>query len=132
MNGRINVRTGRRVEMVDITDRINSLLADFKADEGICVVFVTHTTAGLTINENADPAVQKDIEAGLERIAPKNAGYRHAEGNSDSHIKTSLFGPSLSIIVQGGCLVLGTWQSVFFCEFDGPRSRTALIKYIPG
>ncbi|MFH1538057.1 MAG: secondary thiamine-phosphate synthase enzyme YjbQ [bacterium] len=132
MINKINVRTGSRFEMVDITDRVNSVLRDLKAGEGICTIFVTHTTAGVTINENADPAVPKDIESGLERIAPKDAGYRHAEGNSDSHIKSSLVGPSLSVLVQGGRLVLGTWQSVFFCEFDGPRSRSALVKYIPG
>lgn len=132
MISKINVRTSRRVEMVDITDKINGVLRELKADEGTCTVFVTHTTAGVTINENADPAVPIDIESGLERIAPKDAGYRHAEGNSDSHIKSSLVGPSLVVLVQGGRLVLGTWQSVFFCDFDGPRSRTALVKYIPG
>lgn len=132
MLSRINVRTSSRFEMVDITEKINAILREQNADEGICTVFVMHTTAGVTINENADPAVPSDIGMGLERIAPRDAGYRHVEGNSDSHIKSSLVGPSMTVPVQGGRLVLGTWQSVFFCEFDGPRSRTALVKYMQG
>ncbi|MEW6201163.1 MAG: secondary thiamine-phosphate synthase enzyme YjbQ, partial [bacterium] len=112
--------------------QVNEMLRELRADDGLCTVFVTHTTAGVTINENADPAVPMDIEMGLDRIAPERAGYRHAEGNSPAHIKTSLVGPSMTVPVEKGRLVLGTWQSVFFCEFDGPRHRTALVKYIKG
>lgn len=129
---RISVRTQRQVEMIDITPRVNEMLRELKADDGICVVFVTHTTAGITINENADPAVPMDILMGLDRIAPERGGYRHSEGNSPAHIKTSIVGPSLTVVVENGRLVLGTWQSVFLCEFDGPRTRTAIVKYIKG
>jgi len=118
--------------MIDITPRVNEMLRELKADDGICVVFVTHTTAGITINENADPAVPMDILMGLDRIAPERGGYRHSEGNSPAHIKTSIVGPSLTVVVENGRLVLGTWQSVFLCEFDGPRTRTAIVKYIKG
>ncbi|MEW5946771.1 MAG: secondary thiamine-phosphate synthase enzyme YjbQ [bacterium] len=129
---RLSVKTSRRQEMIDITPRVNEALRKAGARDGICVIFVTHTTAGVTINENADPAVGADIEAGLDRIAPEGAGYRHAEGNSPAHIKSTVVGPSITVPVAGGRLTLGTWQSVFLCEFDGPRTRTAVVSFIKG
>lgn len=118
--------------MIDVTDRVKSALRSCGADSGICVVFVSHTTAGVTINENADPDVQRDLLYGLEKIAPMDRGYRHSEGNSDSHIKATLTGSSVTCIVENGSLILGTWQSIFFCEYDGPRKRTVYVKYIKG
>lgn len=118
--------------MIDITKRVESVLHSSGADSGICVVFVYHTTAGVTINENADPDVQRDLLYGLEKIAPMDRGYRHAEGNSDSHIKATLTGSSVTCIIENGNLILGTWQSIFFCEYDGPRKRTVYVKYIKG
>ena len=116
--------------MLDITARIQEAVARSKVADGICVAFSPHTTAGLTINENADPSVQSDITATLNRLIPEGAGYTHAEGNSDSHIKSSLFGQSLSIFVEDGRLVLGTWQGVYFCEADGPRQREVWVKVL--
>lgn len=118
--------------MVDITSDVLKELQKMGADEGLCCVYVSHTTAGVTINENADPAVPKDIIQGLDTIAPLRANYKHMEGNSAAHIKSSLVGASETVIVQGGRLVLGTWQSLFFCEFDGPRNRNVYVKYIKG
>ncbi len=118
--------------MIDITAEIISALREMGATDGICTIYVTHTTAGVTINENADPDVVKDLLMGLERIAPQNGGYRHNEGNSAGHIKSTLTGVTAQLIIAGGTPVLGTWQSVFFCEFDGPRQRTVCLKYIQG
>ena len=132
MTGKITVRTAARCQMIDITREVEAELKKMGADEGLCSVYVTHTTAGVTINENADPDVVRDLLMGLEKIAPDRGDYRHAEGNSPAHIKSSLVGASATVLVSGGRLVLGTWQSVFFCEFDGPRNRTALEKYIRG
>jgi secondary thiamine-phosphate synthase enzyme len=126
----LNVPTASRSEMVDITSLIQKEVAESGMTDGICLVYVPHTTAGMTINEGADPAVCHDILSQLSKVAPAGAGYRHMEGNADSHIKASLMGSSVSIIVEKGRLVLGTWQKVFFCEFDGPRSRRAYIKLI--
>jgi secondary thiamine-phosphate synthase enzyme len=113
--------------MIDITDRVAALVSQSGIREGICHVFVPHTTAAVTINENADPDVQRDILASLDRMVPLDDGYRHGEGNSAAHVKASLFGASQSVWVEGGRLVLGTWQSLFFCEFDGPRTRRVLV-----
>ena len=132
MLGKFNVRTGRQSEMIDITREVRGQLKEFGAGDGICCVYVSHTTAGVTINENADPDVPRDILYGLDRIAPLRADYRHAEGNSAAHIKSSLVGSSASVIVESGKLVLGTWQSIFFCEFDGPRTRSVYVKYLKG
>ena len=118
--------------MVDITEKVQSCLNQDKADDGLCVVFCPHTTAGLTINENADPDVKNDITKALHALVPEGADYSHAEGNSDSHIKSSLLGSSLSIIVSGGKLQLGTWQGIFFCESDGPRQREVWVKILKG
>jgi secondary thiamine-phosphate synthase enzyme len=126
------VKTTGRCEMIDITDRVAALVGESGIRDGICHVFVPHTTAAVTINENADPDVPLDILASLERIAPLSGGYRHAEGNAAAHIKASLFGSSQTVLVEGGRLVLGTWQSLFFCEFDGPRTRQVLVRLIAG
>jgi secondary thiamine-phosphate synthase enzyme len=114
--------------MVDITSQVQNEVSKGNLDDGLCVVYVPHTTAGITINEGADPAVCKDILNKLNDLVPANAGYRHMEGNADSHIKTSLMGSSVTVIVENGRLVLGTWQKIFFCEFDGPRSRKVFVK----
>ena len=124
----VNVKTGARIEMVDITSLIQKEVSRFGIKEGVCTVYVPHTTAGITINEGADPSVCHDITTKLSALVPYNAGYRHMEGNADSHIKASLIGSSVSVIVEEGRLALGTWQKIFFCEFDGPRSRKVLLR----
>jgi secondary thiamine-phosphate synthase enzyme len=126
----LQVNTERRNQMVDITARIQKLVSDSNIAEGRVEIFVPHTTAAVTINENADPSVQSDILQYLERLIPQRAGFRHAEGNSDAHIKASLVGPNLTVHVSGGGLLLGTWQGIYFCEFDGPRSRKVIVKII--
>jgi secondary thiamine-phosphate synthase enzyme len=123
-----SVKTSARSEMIDITSSVQKELSKAGAVDGICMVYVPHTTAGVTINEGADPAVCRDIMGKLNDLIPQGAGYRHTEGNADSHIKASLTGSSVSVIVEGGRLVLGTWQKIFFCEFDGPRSRKVYVK----
>jgi secondary thiamine-phosphate synthase enzyme len=123
MPASINVKTRSRIEMVDITSLVQKEISKSKTSDGLCLVYVPHTTAGITINEGADPAVCKDILDKLNELVPANAGYRHMEGNADSHIKASLMGSSVHVMVENGHLVLGTWQKIFFCEFDGPRSR---------
>jgi secondary thiamine-phosphate synthase enzyme len=128
MPATISIRTGSRTEMVDITSSVQGEVSKGGVTEGICVVYVPHTTAGLTINEGADPDVCRDIMDNLNRLVPQGAGYRHVEGNADSHIKASLVGSSVSVLVEGGRLVLGTWQKIFFCEFDGPRSRKVFVQ----
>jgi len=125
------VRTGSRFEMIDITGEISAILKKSGMREGVCHLFVPHTTAAVTINENADPDVPKDILAELDKIVPLHDAYRHMEGNSAAHIKASLFGASETLLVEGGSLILGTWQSVFFCEFDGPRTRKVLVECVP-
>jgi secondary thiamine-phosphate synthase enzyme len=124
--------TGARCEMIDITDRVAALVGKSGISNGICHVFVPHTTAAVTINENADPDVQQDILASLDRIVPLDDGYRHGEGNSAAHIKATLCGSSQAVFIEGGRLVLGTWQSLFFCEFDGPRTRRVLVEVAKG
>jgi len=120
----IKVRSHQREELVEFTDQVQDELKKSGEQEGICFLYVQHTTAGLTVNENADPDVRRDLLAKLQSLIPKSEPfYRHDEGNSDSHLKTSLFGPSLTVIVTGGKLLLGRWQGIFFCEWDGPRSR---------
>lgn len=130
---KISIKTNQRVELVDITQRTQDIVKRKKVKDGVCFLFCPHTTAGLTINENADPSVQRDIVNSLNRLIPEGDGYSHAEGNSDSHIKASLFGPSLTIFVEAGQLKLGTWQGIYFCEGDGPRVREIWVKVInPG
>jgi secondary thiamine-phosphate synthase enzyme len=125
---KITVPTSVHAEMIDITAPVQEALAQSGVKSGLCVVFVPHTTAGITINENADPDVQRDILAQMEKIAPQKGDYRHNEGNSAGHVKTSLFGSSVTIPVEDGRLCLGTWQAIYFCEFDGPRQRQAWIQ----
>lgn len=127
-----SLRTARRVQFLDITSEVRKSVRESGVAEGICVVHVPHTTAAVTINENADPDVTRDMEKQLAEIVPPHHGYAHSEGNSDSHIKTTLTGPSLTLIVHGGDLVLGTWQGIYFCEYDGPRSRHFFVKCIAG
>ena len=123
------VRTSRRSDMVEITDRVQQVVSRSSVREGAAVLQSLHTTAGLTINENADPDVVHDVLGKLERLVPhEEPFYRHAEGNSDSHLKTSFFGPSLTVLVNEGRLVLGQWQGVFLCEFDGPRERRLAVQ----
>ncbi|TMF54242.1 MAG: YjbQ family protein [Chloroflexi bacterium] len=117
------VRTRRRAELVDITERVAEAVARSGIADGTCHVFVPHTTAGVTINEGADPDVAADIESHMTELVPKEAAFEHAEGNSDSHIKTALVGASCTAPVRGGKLALGTWQAIFLCEWDGPRTR---------
>jgi secondary thiamine-phosphate synthase enzyme len=127
---RISLKTNKRIELIDITDKVQSVVAKSQVKDGVCFVFCPHTTAGLTINENADPSVQKDIISALNKLVPANAGYQHCEGNSDSHIKSSLLGSSLNVFVETGQLTLGTWQGIYFCEGDGPRTREVWVKII--
>jgi len=129
---KISLKTNSRVELIDITGQIEAALSKAKVKEGICFVFCPHTTAGLTINENADPSVREDIIRSLNKLIPAHAGYAHSEGNSDSHIKSSLFGSSLNIFIESGRLALGHWQGVYFCESDGPRAREVWVKMIGG
>ena len=126
----ISLGTRSRVEMIDITAAIQKAIGEEKIEEGICLVYTPHTTAAITINENADPDVRRDILAALDRAVPFSANYRHAEGNSAAHVKSSMVGASELIIIEKGRLVLGTWQSIFFCEFDGPRTRKFFISII--
>jgi secondary thiamine-phosphate synthase enzyme len=124
----IGLQTRTRTDMVDITSLVQKEISKTGIENGVCVVYVPHTTAGVTINEGADPAVCEDILTKLNELVPAHAGYRHTEGNADSHIKASLMGSSVTVLVEKGRLVLGTWQKIFFCEFDGPRSRKLYIK----
>ncbi len=126
----IRINTSKHCELIDITSKVETVLKKSKVKNGFCIVFCPHTTAGLTINENADPSVKKDMLGYLERSVPANAGYSHSEGNSDGHIKGSLMGSSLNIIIEDNILVLGTWQGIYFCEFDGPRSREVYVKIV--
>jgi len=125
------VPTSSRSQMVDITARVREVVRRAGVSGGACIVYVPHTTAGVTVNENADPAVAADILEQLEKLVPRGS-YRHREGNADSHIKASLMGFSLTLPVEYGDISLGTWQGVFLCEFDGPRRRTVKVKVIPG
>jgi secondary thiamine-phosphate synthase enzyme len=129
--GEISVRTERRTQLLDVTAGVAKLVRDAGVQSGICYVYVPHTTAGVLINENNDPAVAADIEAALARLIPQNAIYRHAEGNADAHIKTALVGSSATIFISEGRLQLGRWQGIFFCEFDGPRTRRLRVKIVP-
>ncbi len=126
----VEVKTQSRVEFIDITGRIEAVLEESGVKEGICLIFVPHTTAGVTINENADSDVVHDMLKGLEEIVPFSNRYLHREGNSAAHIKASLIGSSESVIIENGRLRLGTWQGIYFCEFDGPRTRKVSVKII--
>ena len=127
----LTLRTGNRTELLDITDSLTKLVRGSKVRSGLLTVFVPHTTAAVTINENADPSVQQDILQELNRLIPFQGPYRHTEGNSAAHVKSSLVNPSQVILIEDGKLAMGTWQGVYFCEFDGPRTRKIWIKIIP-
>lgn len=127
----IRVRTTARSEMVEITEEVQEIVSRGGVRDGVAVVQSLHTTAAITINENADPFVVDDVLGKLERLIPREERfYQHAEGNSDSHLKTSFFGPSVTVIVSGGRLVLGTWQGIYLCEFDGPRERRIAVQLL--
>ena len=123
-----SLTTKKQVQMIDMTPAVKKAVAESGVKEGLCTVFVPHTTAGVTINENADPDVPRDMLMEIEKIVPLDDGYAHSEGNSAAHIKSTLFGCSANVIVADGQLCLGTWQSVFFCEFDGPRERNVWVQ----
>lgn len=127
----LDVKTSRRTQLVDVTATVQRVVAESGVVTGICHLYVPHTTAGVTINENADPDVPRDIEATLDKLVPKDAGYKHFEGNADSHIKSTLVGVSQSVEIEDGRLALGRWQAIFFCEFDGPRARQLRVKIVP-
>lgn len=126
----ISIRTSSRSDLKNITGEVAAVVSATGLSQGVCVVFVAHTTAGVTINENADPAVRDDIETALDRMVPWNGPYRHSEGNSAAHLKATLVGSSVTIPVSEGHLALGTWQGVFFCEFDGPRTRHVYVQVL--
>ncbi len=127
----ISVRTRSRSELLDITGQLSRLLRESKVADGLMVVFVPHTTAAVTINENADPSVQHDILTALDRLVPHAGSYTHSEGNSAAHIQSTLVGSSQTLFFQNGRLALGTWQGVYVCEFDGPRTRKIWVKILP-
>lgn len=124
-----SIRTNQQVELVKLTGQVQKLLEESGIQKGICHVYIPHTTAGITINEGADPDVVRDMIMELNKIVPFEDGYRHAEGNSAAHIKASMMGSSVAVIIENGKLVLGTWQAIFFCEFDGPRTRRVLVRF---
>ncbi|PKM83704.1 MAG: hypothetical protein CVU88_01620 [Firmicutes bacterium HGW-Firmicutes-13] len=126
----IDVNTTQRTQFIDLTYQVERLVKEEGIEDGVCCLYVPHTTAGLTINENADPAVVQDIINTLNNLIPFEGNYRHMEGNSAAHIKASMMGSSINILVRGGKLILGTWQGAYFCEFDGPRSRKVFAKFI--
>lgn len=128
----IKVRTKNRTDLIDITYEIQQAITKSNVQSGYCIVYVPHTTAGIFINENADPTVCSDISKTLDRLVPWKSDYQHLEGNSAAHIKSVITGTSVNIIIDKGKLILGTWQGVFFAEFDGPRDRTIIIKIIEG
>ncbi len=128
----ITLRTPQRTELIDITDRVQDCLQRMKAQDGLCFVYVPHTTAGVTINEHADPDVAHDLLVTLNKLVPfDDPEYRHGEGNSAAHVKASLLGSSVQVPVKAGQLVLGTWQGIFFGEFDGPRQRQVQVSFVP-
>lgn len=128
-----SIRTRHRSEMIDVTDRVQKAVAEAGVKDGIAIVYIPHTTAAVTINENADPDVKHDLLKKLEELIPKRENYyQHGEGNSDSHLKTQLTGNSVMVMIDAGKLVLGTWQGIYFCEFDGPREREMHIKIMEG
>jgi secondary thiamine-phosphate synthase enzyme len=127
----LQVRTARRTEMRDVTDEVETAVRESGCSDGVCHLYVPHTTAGVTINEGYDPAVAQDIAAAFDRLVPRVANSAHAEGNSDSHIKTALVGSSETVCIVGGNIALGRWQRIFFAEFDGPRNRELRVKIVP-
>jgi len=124
----IEVKSRARTELIDITADVTELVRKANVNNGVCYLFVLHTTAGITVNEGADPAVQRDMNTFLTRLVPNDPYFTHSEGNSDAHIKSTLVGTSQLLLIDNGKLLLGTWQSVYFCEFDGPRQRRIAVK----
>jgi secondary thiamine-phosphate synthase enzyme len=127
---KISIKTSSHTDFIDITPKVREVVKQSKVEEGICVIYVPHTTAGVFINENADPDVVYDVKNHLEKLVPWINNYKHLEGNAAAHIKSILTGNSISVIIDKGDLVLGTWQGIFFAEFDGPRSRNIFVKII--
>lgn len=126
----IEVKSRTRTEMIDITGQVGDIIRNSGTRTGICHLFILHTTAAVTINEGADPAVQRDMLSFLNKLVPHDPYFTHREGNSDAHIKSSLIGPSESVLIENGKPVLGTWQAIYFCEFDGPRQRRVAVKVL--
>ncbi len=126
----ITVKSKARTEFIDITSEVQKIIDEEGVKHGICYLFVPHTTAGITINEGADPSVQRDIQALLSRLAPQDLNYQHREGNADAHIKSTLVGVDKFVFIEDGRLMLGTWQALYFCEFDGPRHRRVIVKIV--
>lgn len=124
------VKTKQPEELIDITGEVSSIISRSSISDGICIIYTAHTTAAITINENADPTVRTDIIKGLNHLDIESVSYRHQEGNSPAHIKSSLIGCSVTVIIDNGRLNLGTWQGIFLCEFDGPRTRNILVKIL--
>ncbi len=124
-----SIQTQPQTEFLDITHQIQTIVSESRVQNGLCQVFIPHTTAGITINENADPSVRRDMIMELNKVIPFDDNYHHMEGNSAAHIKSSLMGVSLSVIIDEGRLMLGTWQGIYFCEFDGPRQRKVWVKF---
>jgi secondary thiamine-phosphate synthase enzyme len=130
MISKVDIKTHSREEFQDITRTVGEIVGESGVASGVCYIFVPHTTAGVTVNEHADPSVLEDIIAQLDKMVPQHGSYRHLEGNSPAHIKASLMGDSEALFIEDGEIVLGTWQGIFFCEFDGPRSRHLLVKIV--
>jgi secondary thiamine-phosphate synthase enzyme len=127
---KLDIITNARVELQDITRKVVDIVSESGVSSGVCYLFSMHTTAGITVNEHADPDVVTDIVEQLDAMVPQHDRYRHREGNSPAHIKASLMGDSETLLIENGRLVLGTWQGIFFCEFDGPRNRTVMVNII--
>lgn len=128
----LEITSRAQVELIDITARVQELAQRHGPTDGVCYLFVPHTTAGIVINEHADPSVAADLLAVLQELVPSKFPYRHAEGNSPAHVKASLVGTTATVLIESGRLLLGTWQGIFFCEFDGPRRRRLLVKFLKG
>jgi secondary thiamine-phosphate synthase enzyme len=124
------VKSSAREELIDITETVNKIVMRSSPGEGVCVIYTPHTTAAITINENADPSVRKDILKGLQSLNFEQISFSHSEGNSPAHLKSSIIGCSETVLIENGRLCLGTWQGIYFCEFDGPRTRKVLVKII--
>jgi len=127
---KVDIKTSSKVEFQEITAKVRDIVGGSGVKNGVCYVFVPHTTAGVTVNEHADPSVVEDIAAQLDKMVPEHGNYRHLEGNSPAHIKAVIVGDSETLFIEDGRLALGTWQGVFFCEFDGPRNRNVFVKIV--
>jgi secondary thiamine-phosphate synthase enzyme len=126
----LNIKSRAKTEFIDITEDINEAIKESGVQSGICYIYIPHTTAGITINEGADPSVKRDIITTLNRLIPFEGDYQHMEGNSAAHIKSTVVGVSQFVVIEDGKAILGTWQSVYFCEFDGPRHRRVIVKIV--